>query len=56
MLGLRPAPQRPLLALDDEHGLAREHEEVLLILLPVVAGHRLAGLEHAEVDAELSKA
>ncbi len=44
------------LALDDEHGLAREHEEVLLILLPVIAGHRLARLEHAEVDAELSKA
>jgi GNAT superfamily N-acetyltransferase len=48
-----PGAQRPLLALDDEHRLARHDEEGLLIGLPVVHGHRLAGPEHERVDAEL---
>ena len=33
--------------------LAREHEEVLLVGLPVVHPHRLAALEHVEVDPDL---
>ena len=48
-----PLPQRALLALDDEQRLAREHEEVLLIGLPVVHRHRLARPEHDEVDPDL---
>ena len=31
-----PLPQWPLLALDDEQGLAGEHEKILLIGFPVV--------------------
>ena len=47
------APQCALLALDHEERLAREHEEVLLVVLAVVHRHRFAGAEHREVDPEL---
>jgi hypothetical protein len=50
-----PLPQRPFLPLDDRECLAREHEEVLLVGLPVVHRHRLARLEDGESDAELRK-
>jgi hypothetical protein len=36
--------------------LARHHEEVLLRVLPVVAAETLAGLQHADVHAELGEA
>jgi hypothetical protein len=36
--------------------LARDDEKVLLLVLPVVHRHRLAGLEHAHVDPELFEA
>ncbi len=45
--------ERPLLALDEQERLAGEDEEVLLVGLPVVHRHRLAGPEHEEVDPEL---
>ena len=48
-----PLPQRPLLALDDQQRLAREHEEVLLVGLPVVHPHRLARARARRGDAEL---
>src|SRR5690242_13140049 len=48
-----PRAQRPLFALDEQHGLAGEHEEVLLRVLLVVEAERLAGLQHADVDPEL---
>ena len=48
-----PPPQAAFLALDDEHCLTREHEEVLLVVLPVVHRHRLAGAQNAEVDPDL---
>ena len=48
-----PLPQRPLLALDDQHRLAGDDEEVLLVGLPVIHRHRLARPEHADVDPEL---
>ena len=48
-----PLPQRPLLALDDQHRLAGHDEEVLLVGLPVIHRHRLARPEHADVDPEL---
>ena len=50
-----PLPERPLLALDDQEGLAREHEKVLLVRLPVVHPDRLAVPEHVEAHAELRK-
>ena len=50
-----PARERALLALDDQQRLADEHEEVLLVGLPVVHRHRLAGLEHDQVDADLQE-
>ena len=48
-----PRPHRPLLTFDDRQRLAGEDEEVLLVGLPVVHRHRLAGLQHADVDPEL---
>ncbi len=48
-----PLPQRPFLAFDDQERLACEHEEILLIGLPVVHGHRLAGPETGQVDPKL---
>ena len=48
-----PGPQRPFLPLDEQQALARENEEILLHVLPVVQAVRLAGLEHPDVDPEL---
>jgi hypothetical protein len=48
-----PPPQWPFLALDDQQRLALEHEEVLLIGLPVVHPDRLTGSQHVEADPEL---
>ena len=48
-----PPAKRALLTLDDGQCLAGEHEEVLLVVLPVVHRHRLAGCENGEVDPEL---
>ena len=48
-----PRLQPPLLALDHEHALAGDDEEVLLARLAVVHAARLAGLEHGDADAEL---
>jgi hypothetical protein len=50
-----PLPERALLALDDQEGLAREHEEGLCLRLPVVHRVGLAGLEDGQVDAEHRK-
>jgi hypothetical protein len=50
-----PLSERALLALDDQQRLPREHEEVLLIGLPVVHRHRLAGPQNLEVDPELGE-
>ena len=47
------ASQRPLLALDQQHALAGEDEEVLLVGLAVVHAARLAGLEHGDRVADL---
>ena len=47
-----PELKQPLLALDNEHALAGEHEECLLIVV-VVPRVELSGLEHAQVEAEL---
>jgi hypothetical protein len=48
-----PLSQRTPLALDDEQRLAGEHEEVVLIGLPVIHRHRLAWREDVEADPEL---
>jgi hypothetical protein len=48
-----PLPQLPFLSLDDQQRLAREHEEVLLIGLPVVHPDRLTGSEHHKLDPQL---
>src|SRR6478736_5973006 len=48
-----PLPKRPLLALDDEERFARQHEETLLVGLPVVHSHRLTRPEKREIDPEL---
>src|SRR3954452_6653025 len=46
-----PSTQPPLLPLDDQQRLTREHEEVLLVGLPVVQPDRLARPEHQDGDA-----
>src|SRR5262245_6435415 len=46
-----PCLQAVLLAFDQKEALAREHEKVLLLVLPVVHAVRLAGLDNVEVDA-----
>src|SRR5205085_7625296 len=51
-----PWAKRPLLALDDEDGLAEKDEEVLLVALPAVHRHRLSRPEHVEADPELVEA
>src|SRR5579862_6053721 len=51
-----PRAQLHLMPLDDEQALAAQDEEALLIVLTVVHRHRLARLQHREVDAELGKA
>ena len=48
-----PGPEPPLLALDEQQALAREHEEVLLVVLAVVHACGLAGLQHADIDPDL---
>src|SRR5512133_3082488 len=48
-----PLPQRVLLALGDEQRLTLDDEEVLLVGLPVVHRHRVTGVEHEDVDADL---
>src|SRR5437868_9385288 len=48
-----PLAQRSLFSFDDQQRLAGEHEEILLIVLAVVHGHRLAGRENSQVDPEL---
>src|SRR6185312_2452290 len=48
-----PLPEWPLLALDQKERLACDHEEVLLVGLPVVHRHRLARREDGDVDPEL---
>ena len=48
-----PLPQRPLLALDEQQGVAGEHEEVLLVGFPVVHADGLARPEHEERDPDL---
>jgi hypothetical protein len=42
--------------LDQEQALAREHEEVLLLVLAVVHARGLAGGEDADVDPDLGEA
>jgi hypothetical protein len=48
-----PCSQRPLLALDNQERLTRDHEEVLLVGLPVVHRHGLGRPEHVDADPEL---
>src|SRR6478672_13136741 len=48
-----PGPQRNLLTFDEQEALAHQHEEALLVPLPVVEAHRLAGQEPVDVDPEL---
>ena len=48
-----PLPQRPLVALDDQERLPAQHEEVLLVGLPVVHRHRIARAEHEDVEPDL---
>ena len=48
-----PRLQPPLLALDEQQALAREHEEVLLVVLAVVHAARLPGLQHGQRVADL---
>ena len=51
-----PGREPPLLTLDQEQAFAREHQEVLLLVLSVVHARGLAGSEDADVDAHLGKA
>jgi hypothetical protein len=51
-LGEVPLLQRPLLSLDDQDRCARQHEEVLLLGLPVLGPGRLARIDDADRDAE----
>jgi hypothetical protein len=48
-----PRTERALLALDDQQRIAREHEEVFLVVLAVIHPHRLARPEDRDVDPEL---
>src|SRR5437870_1083963 len=48
-----PLPQRPLLPLGDQQGRAVHDEEVLLIGLPVIHGHRVPRAEDEQIDADL---
>src|SRR6185295_7846721 len=51
-----PRAQGALLALDDEHALAREDEEVLLVALAVVDPAGLPRLEDGQRDADMGNA
>ena len=48
-----PLPQRPFLTLEDCERFAGEHQEVLLIGLPVVHRHRLTRAEDGKADSDL---
>jgi len=48
-----PRLKEPLLTLDEQPALARDHEERLLLILGVVEAVRLARLQNAELDADL---
>jgi hypothetical protein len=48
-----PGTERSLFAFDEQDALAGEHEEVLLRILAVVHGARLAGSQDADADADL---
>src|SRR4051812_14849276 len=48
-----PRAQEPLLALDQQEALARQDEEVLLRVLPVVEPVRLARMKDADADPDL---
>src|SRR5512142_2752438 len=50
-----PRPQGNLLILDEEKALAGEDEEALLVPLPVIEAHRLAGQEPVEIDPDLAE-
>ena len=50
-----PLPQGSLLTFDDRQRLAGQDEEILLVGLPVIHRHRLAGAENGQVDPELQK-
>ncbi len=50
-----PLSEGALFALDDQQRLPGEHEEVLLVCLPVVHRHWLARRKGDEVDANLRK-
>ena len=50
-----PGLQQPLLAVDEQLALPREHEERFLLRLRVVEAVRLARAEDADVDADLSE-
>jgi hypothetical protein len=51
-----PGFQQPFLPLDDQQTLAREHEEVLLSVFPVVHAVRPAGAQDADADPDLVEA
>src|SRR4051794_23580812 len=48
-----PCAQRSLLAFDDQHCIACNDEQVLLIGLPVVHGHRLPRAQNERIDTKL---
>ena len=48
-----PLAESPFLSFHEEQRLARHDEEILLISLPVIHAHRLARLQHREVDPQL---
>src|SRR5207302_9547679 len=50
-----PGPEWALLTLHDQHALAGEHEEVLLVLLRVVHAARPARLDDAEREPDLAE-
>jgi len=50
-----PRAERPLLPLDEQRALAGEHQERLLLRFRVVEAVRLAGLDDADVDADVRK-
>ena len=50
-----PGAQPPLLPLDQEKALARKHQEVLLGLLSVVQGVRLARPQDPQPEAQLGE-
>jgi hypothetical protein len=51
-----PLAQRPLLSFDQQHALALQDQEVLLLILAVVVAGRLPRGQHADVEAKLREA